>query len=81
MFDGGRLTDEQLASIVLAPEEHDELRAMPLEQWQALMPVKDFDRVTAVMEARRSGVAAYIGTWDWATGPDGPLTHAEEATQ
>jgi len=81
VFDGGRLTDEQLASIVLAPEEHDEVRALPLEQWQALMPVKDFDRLTAVMEARRSGVAAYVGAWDWDTGPDSPVTHAEEATR
>ncbi|MEW2269390.1 NUDIX domain-containing protein [Streptomyces sp. SID685] len=64
VFDGGQLTDEQLASIVLAPEEHDEVRAMPLEQWRTLMPVKDFDRLTAVMEAHRNGVAAYVGAWD-----------------
>ncbi|WP_420082923.1 hypothetical protein ACN6AT_38380 (plasmid) [Streptomyces sp. JL4002] len=43
--------------------------------------VVHLDRLTAAMEARRSGVAAYIGAWDWATGPEGPLTHAEEATQ
>ncbi|GGZ25685.1 hypothetical protein GCM10010300_81360 [Streptomyces olivaceoviridis] len=44
VFDGGQLTGKQLANIVLAPEEHDEVRAMPLEQWRALMPVGDFDR-------------------------------------
>jgi ADP-ribose pyrophosphatase YjhB (NUDIX family) len=81
MFDGGRLTDEQFASIVLAPEEHDELRATPLEQWRALMPVKDFGRLTAVMEARRSGMAVCVGAWDWATGPDGPVTQAEEVSR
>jgi hypothetical protein len=80
VFDGGRLTGEQLVSIVLVPEEHDEVRTLPLEQWR-LMPVGDFDRLTAVMEARRSGVAAYVGAWDWDTGPDDPVTHAEEATQ
>lgn len=60
----------------LAPKDHHELRAMPLEQWRALMPVKGFDR----LKARRSGVAAYTGACDWATGPDDPVTHAEEAS-
>ncbi|MGW9452923.1 NUDIX domain-containing protein [Streptomyces sp. NPDC055632] len=81
VFDGGRLTGEQLAGIVLAPEEHDEVRTLPLEQWRALMPVRDFDRLTAVMGARRSGVAAYVGAWDWETGPDGPVAQGEEAAR
>ena len=76
---GGSLASS--SRIVLAPEEHDELRALPLEQWRALMSAGDFDRLTAVMEARRSGVAAYVGAWDWDIGPDGPVTHAGEAAQ
>ncbi|MFF9851081.1 NUDIX domain-containing protein [Streptomyces litmocidini] len=64
VFDGGRLTDRQIASFALAPEEHDEVRILPLEEWRALMPVQDFARLSAVSEARRSGVAAYVGDWD-----------------
>ncbi|MFB7368326.1 NUDIX domain-containing protein [Streptomyces sp. NPDC056222] len=72
VFDGGRLTDRQIAGITLAPEEHDQVRVLPLEDWAPLMPTRDFARLTAVMEARRSGVAAYIGTWDWEDDPSTP---------
>ncbi|MER7541273.1 NUDIX hydrolase [Streptomyces sp. NPDC097704] len=65
VFDGGRLSDRQLAGITLAPEEHDEVRVLPLEDWRGLMPERDFARLTAVVEARRTGVAAYFDTWDW----------------
>ncbi|MFE5909402.1 NUDIX domain-containing protein [Streptomyces wedmorensis] len=65
VFDGGRLTDRQIANFTLAPEEHDEVRVLPLDEWRALMPVRDFARLTAFAEARRSGVAAYVGDWDW----------------
>ncbi|MFE5592920.1 NUDIX domain-containing protein [Streptomyces sp. NPDC056549] len=81
VFDGGRLTSEQLASCVSASQEHDEVRALPLEQWRALMPLGDFGRLTAAMEARRSGVAAYVGAWNWDIGPDGPFMHDEEAAR
>jgi 8-oxo-dGTP pyrophosphatase MutT (NUDIX family) len=72
VFDGGRLTDEQIAGITLSPAEHDELRVLPLDEWRELMPRRDFDRLTAVMEARRSGVAAYLGSWDWDDEPPAP---------
>ncbi|MER8046766.1 NUDIX hydrolase [Streptomyces sp. NPDC094032] len=65
VFDGGRLTDRQVAGITLAPEEHDEVRALRLHQWRGLMPAHDFARLAAVMNARRTGVAAYFDTWDW----------------
>lgn len=29
------------------------------------MPARDFARLSAVEEARRTGAAAYFGTWDW----------------
>ncbi|MGW5421631.1 NUDIX domain-containing protein [Streptomyces sp. NPDC003943] len=64
-FDGGQLSDRQIAGITLAPDEHDEVRVLPLEGWRGLMPERDFARLTAVMEARRTGVAAYFDTWDW----------------
>lgn len=69
VFDGGRLTSRQIAGFTLAPEEHDEVRVLPLEGWRELMPVRDFARLSSLMEARRTGVAAYVGTWDWDSDP------------
>ncbi|MFJ3229030.1 GNAT family N-acetyltransferase [Streptomyces sp. NPDC086783] len=63
VFDGGRLTDAQLRSLTLDAREHDEARVLPLAEWEALMPARDFLRLRAVEEARRTGVAAYVDTW------------------
>ncbi|MFC9943989.1 bifunctional GNAT family N-acetyltransferase/NUDIX hydrolase [Streptomyces pratensis] len=63
IFDGGRLTAEQIRGISLNPREHDEARVMPLAEWEALMPARDFVRLRAVEEARRTGVAAYVDIW------------------
>ncbi|MBB4795383.1 8-oxo-dGTP pyrophosphatase MutT (NUDIX family) [Streptomyces nodosus] len=65
VFDGGRLTMEQLRGIALDPDEHDEARVLPLREWEPLMPPRDFARLSAVARARRTGVAAYFDTWDW----------------
>ncbi|MGW6202316.1 GNAT family N-acetyltransferase [Streptomyces sp. NPDC055089] len=65
IFDGGRLTAAQIRGITLNPLEHDEVRVLPLADWAALMPDRDFARLRAVEEARRTGEAAYFGTWDW----------------
>ncbi|MFD7537505.1 GNAT family N-acetyltransferase [Streptomyces sp. NPDC059819] len=63
IFDGGRLSDDRIQRIVLAPDEHDEARFLPLDHWQELMPATDFARLRVVAEARRTGVAAYLDTW------------------
>ncbi|MFF9074672.1 GNAT family N-acetyltransferase [Streptomyces sp. NPDC014872] len=63
IFDGGRLTAEQIRGLTLNPREHDEARVLPLAEWEALMPARDFVRLRAVEEARRTGVAAYVDTW------------------
>lgn len=65
VFDGGRLTEAQIKGIVLDRREHHEVRVLPLEDWRPLMPPRDFTRLSAVMEARRTGEAAYVDTWDW----------------
>ncbi|MEU8794596.1 GNAT family N-acetyltransferase [Streptomyces sp. NPDC048643] len=65
VFDGGRLTAEQIRGITLNPREHDEVRVLPLDEWRARMPARDFARLSAVEEARTTGLAAYFGTWDW----------------
>ncbi|MFE4054803.1 NUDIX domain-containing protein [Streptomyces sp. NPDC059096] len=65
VFDGGRLTEERIRGVVLDPGEHDDVRVLPVAEWEALMPPRDFARLGAVAEARRTGVAAYFDTWDW----------------
>ncbi|MEV7864254.1 GNAT family N-acetyltransferase [Streptomyces hirsutus] len=65
VFDGGRLTAAQIRDITLNPQEHDEVRVLPLDEWKALMPPRDGARLSAVDKARRTGEAAYFGTWDW----------------
>ncbi|WP_241827010.1 GNAT family N-acetyltransferase [Streptomyces graminilatus] len=65
IFDGGRLTEAQIKGIVLDRREHDEVGVLTLAEWQPLMPPRDFARLSAVLEARRSGVAAYFDAWDW----------------
>lgn len=67
VFDGGRLGAEQIRGITVSPQEHDEARVLPLADWEALMPPRDFARLAAVDRARRTGVAAYVGDWDWGT--------------
>ena len=67
VFDGGMLTQEQIRGMVLDPSEHDDVRVLPLEEWRPLMPQRDFARLSAVAEARRTGVAAYVDRWDWGT--------------
>ncbi|MEU1788100.1 NUDIX hydrolase [Streptomyces sparsogenes] len=65
VFDGGRLTAARIRGIVLNPQEHDEVRVLPLAEWKALMPPRDFARLSAVARARRTGEAAYFDTWGW----------------
>lgn len=65
VFDGGRLTAAQIRGITVDPEEHDEARVLPLTEWEPLMPPHDFARLNAVEEARRTGEAAYVDTWEW----------------
>ncbi|MFF2226967.1 GNAT family N-acetyltransferase [Streptomyces globisporus] len=67
VFDGGTLTAEQIRGLVLDPREHDEVRVLPLQEWKPLMPERDFARLYAITEARRTGTAAYFDTWDWGT--------------
>ncbi|MEV0580853.1 MULTISPECIES: NUDIX hydrolase [unclassified Streptomyces] len=65
VFDGGRLTAGQISALTLDPAEHDDARVLPLPEWRALMSPRDFARLEAVAEARRTGTAAYVGAWDW----------------
>ncbi|MEW2371867.1 NUDIX domain-containing protein [Streptomyces sp. NPDC048387] len=60
IFDGGTLTDEEIAGIALDPEEHTELRVRTVEEWRQIMTPANFARLAAVDEARRTGSVAYL---------------------
>ncbi|WSF29575.1 NUDIX hydrolase [Streptomyces sp. NBC_01358] len=65
VFEGGRLTGDEIKSLTLDPTEHDEARVLPMSQWRPLMPQRDFARLDAVVEARRTGSTAHFESWDW----------------
>ncbi|MEU6619882.1 NUDIX hydrolase [Streptomyces litmocidini] len=60
VFDGGELTDEQIAAVVLDPEEHSEYRLRTLDEWEREMNPREFARLAAVDRARRSGSTVYV---------------------
>ncbi|MFF1602851.1 NUDIX domain-containing protein [Streptomyces mirabilis] len=53
IFDGGRLTAEQLRRIRLDPAEHDMWAVQHLATWQELMASRAFARLDAIERARR----------------------------
>ncbi|MZD08515.1 NUDIX domain-containing protein [Streptomyces sp. SID5785] len=62
VFDGGRLTADQLGRIRLDPGEHDMWAVHDLATWQKLMAPHDFARLDAVERARRGTGTAYLVT-------------------
>lgn len=60
VFDGGTLSDAQIDAIVLDPEEHSEVRVLPLAGWREVMPAHRYRQLVATHAARRSGVAAFL---------------------
>jgi 8-oxo-dGTP pyrophosphatase MutT (NUDIX family) len=53
IFDGGRLTSEQLHRFRLDPAEHDMWATHDLDQWRRLMGEVPFARLNAIEQARR----------------------------
>ncbi|MFD9495819.1 NUDIX domain-containing protein [Streptomyces sp. NPDC060005] len=62
IFDGGRLSADQLRRIRLDPAEHDMWAVHDLPDWQVLMAPRDFARLDAVERARRGEGPAYLIT-------------------
>ncbi|WP_107085174.1 NUDIX domain-containing protein [Streptomyces maremycinicus] len=62
IFDGGRLTAEQLGRIRLDPAEHDMWAVHDLATWQRLMAPRAFARLDAIERARRGEGPAYLIT-------------------
>ncbi|MCX5097221.1 NUDIX hydrolase [Streptomyces sp. NBC_00365] len=62
IFDGGRLSADQLRRIRLDPAEHDMWAVHDLPCWQELMAPRAFARLDAVERARRGEGPAYLIT-------------------
>ncbi|WSQ06501.1 methyltransferase domain-containing protein [Streptomyces sp. NBC_01231] len=62
IFDGGRLTTDQLRQIRLDPAEHDMWAVHDLEGWRQLMAPRAFTRLDAVERARLGEGPAYLVT-------------------
>ncbi|MFF7733495.1 NUDIX domain-containing protein [Streptomyces sp. NPDC007984] len=62
IFDGGRLTADQLDRIRLDPAEHDMWAVHDLSAWRKLMAPGAFARLNAVEQARRGEGPAYLIT-------------------
>ncbi|MFD7862246.1 NUDIX domain-containing protein [Streptomyces sp. NPDC059783] len=62
IFDGGRLTADQLGQIRLDPAEHDMWAVHDLATWQELMAARAFARLDAIERARRGEGPAYLIT-------------------
>ncbi|MGW1007326.1 methyltransferase [Streptomyces sp. NPDC002520] len=62
IFDGGRLTADQLRRIRLDPAEHDMWAVHDMASWQELMAPRAFARLDATERARRGEGPAYLIT-------------------
>ncbi|GAA2266763.1 hypothetical protein GCM10010430_59790 [Kitasatospora cystarginea] len=59
IFDGGVLTDDQLAQVRLS-DEHDLWQVKMLEEWKQTMTPENFARLDTIEAARRAGTIAYM---------------------
>lgn len=55
VFDGGHLPNTRLAHIRLNPDEHSRYETRSLTQWKDDLTPQRYRRVTAALDARRSG--------------------------
>ncbi|MEU4062406.1 NUDIX hydrolase [Streptomyces wedmorensis] len=62
IFDGGELTDEQIAAVVLDPGEHSEYGLRTLNEWEREMEPAEFARLAEIDRARRTGSTVYVET-------------------
>ncbi|MFD4613125.1 NUDIX domain-containing protein [Streptomyces sp. NPDC058440] len=62
IFDGGRLTADQLGRIRLDPAEHDMWAVHDLATWQELMAPRAFARLDSIERARRGEGPTYLIT-------------------
>ncbi|MFB6840989.1 NUDIX domain-containing protein [Streptomyces sp. NPDC056361] len=60
VFDGGELTDEQIAAVVLDPGEHSEYSLRTLDEWEREMTPGEFVRLAEIDRARRTGATVYV---------------------
>ncbi|GAA4686729.1 hypothetical protein GCM10023347_47660 [Streptomyces chumphonensis] len=61
-FDGGTLTERQIAGIRLDPQEHHRYAVEDWATWERLMPRDAYRRIAAMAEARRTGRTGLLVT-------------------
>ncbi|MER6631633.1 NUDIX hydrolase [Streptomyces sp. NPDC000987] len=59
IFDGGALTDDQLARVRLT-DEHTAWHVATVDEWRREMRPVDFARLEAINTARKAGTVAYL---------------------
>lgn len=59
IFDGGELSDAQLARVRLT-DEHTEWRVATVDEWRGAMTPVNFKRLEAIHTARETGTVAYL---------------------
>ena len=64
LFDGGRLTDRQIAAVRLDPAEHSHVEVRSLAQWRPLMEPEQWRLLAAAHRARGTGSTAYLSDTD-----------------
>lgn len=60
VFDGGRLTDQEVAGIQLDPGEHDLFEVRSLDEWAKAMDPPRWERMASVHRARTTGTVEYL---------------------
>ncbi|MGP4004696.1 NUDIX domain-containing protein [Streptomyces sp. 8N706] len=60
IFDGGTLTEGDLAGIVLDPTEHCDWSVRTMAEWERTTTAPTFARLVAVHAARTAGTARYM---------------------
>ncbi|WEP00775.1 NUDIX hydrolase (plasmid) [Streptomyces sp. FXJ1.172] len=59
LFDGGQLTEKQIAAIRVDPNEHYEYAVRPLDAWREVLNQDDFEVLGLALEARHTGCVRY----------------------
>ncbi len=60
VFDGGELTDEDIARITLDPDEHFTFEVRTMDDWAMALDKPTWQRLVSVHQARTTGQPLYL---------------------
>ncbi|MFI9237077.1 NUDIX domain-containing protein [Streptomyces sp. NPDC053079] len=60
VFDGGELTDEDIARITLDPDEHSTFEVRTMDDWAMALDKPTWQRLVSVHQARAIGQSLYL---------------------